>query len=73
MEMSPLPVTGCKNKDMPNAQAGRDLYCVTPAVTRVLGFSVLIRTTASFNRHVRQAKWCQRAYSDPDPRGGFGI
>ena len=45
---------------MPNALwAGRDLYCVTPAVTRVLGFSDLIRTTAPFNRHVRQAKWCQ--------------
>jgi hypothetical protein len=31
-------------------RAGRDLYCATPAVTRNLGFSGLIRRTAPFSR-----------------------
>jgi hypothetical protein len=38
--------------------AGRDLYCVTPAVTRGLGFSGLIWRTTPFNRLLRLARGC---------------
>jgi hypothetical protein len=36
--------------------AGRDLYRATPAVTRGLGFSGLIRRTAPFSRLLRHAR-----------------
>jgi hypothetical protein len=36
--------------------AGRDLYRATPAVTRDLGFSGLIRRTASFSRLLRHTR-----------------
>jgi hypothetical protein len=45
-----------KFRPTPGAQglwAGRDLYRVTPNVTRGLGFSCLIRRTAPFNRLTR--------------------
>ena len=38
--------------------AGRDLYRATPAVTRCLGFSGLIRMTAPFSRLLRHARGC---------------
>jgi hypothetical protein len=38
--------------------AGRDLYRATPAVTRDLGFSGLIRRTAPFNRLLRHTRVC---------------
>ena len=38
--------------------AGRDLYGATPAVTRDLGFSGLIRRTAPFSRLLRHAWGC---------------
>jgi hypothetical protein len=38
--------------------AGRDLYCATPAVTRDLGFSGLIRRSAPFSRLLRHAWEC---------------
>jgi hypothetical protein len=45
--------------------AGRDLYRDTPAVTRGLGFSSLIRRIAPFMTH----KGVRRIYSSPDPHG----
>jgi hypothetical protein len=39
--------------------AGRDLYRATPAVTRDLGFSGLIRRTAPFNSLLRHAWGCR--------------
>jgi hypothetical protein len=50
-----------KFRPMPDAQglwAGRDLYCATPAVTRDLGFSGLIRRTAPFSRLLRHTRGC---------------
>jgi hypothetical protein len=41
--------------------AGRDLYRATPAVTRGLGFSSLIRRTAPFSRLL----WHSRGYRGP--------
>jgi hypothetical protein len=38
--------------------AGRNLYCDTPAVTRDLGFSGLIRRTAPFSRLLRHTRGC---------------
>jgi hypothetical protein len=38
--------------------AGRDLYRATPAVTRDLGFSSLIRRTAPFSRLLRHTRGC---------------
>jgi hypothetical protein len=38
--------------------AGRDLYRATPAVTRDLGFSGLIRRTAPFSRFLRYTRGC---------------
>jgi hypothetical protein len=38
--------------------AGRDLYRATPAVTRGLGFSGLIRRTAPFSRLLRHTRGC---------------
>jgi hypothetical protein len=38
--------------------AGRDLYLATPAVTRGLGFSSLIRRTAPFSRLLRHTRGC---------------
>jgi hypothetical protein len=38
--------------------AGRDLYRATPAVTRDLGFSGLIRRTAPFSRLLRHPRGC---------------
>jgi hypothetical protein len=38
--------------------AGRDLYCATPAVTRDLDFSGLIRRTAPFSRLLRHMRGC---------------
>jgi hypothetical protein len=38
--------------------AGRDLYRVTPAVTRGLGLSSLIRRTAPFSRLLRHTRGC---------------
>jgi hypothetical protein len=46
--------------------AGRDLYRVTPAVTRDLVFSCLIRRTVPFIRLLRHTR---RIYSNPDPHG----
>jgi hypothetical protein len=37
---------------------GRDLYRATPAVTRGLGFSGLIRRTAPFSRLLRHTRGC---------------
>ena len=39
--------------------AGRDLHRATPAVTRDLGFSGLIRMTAPFSRLLRHARGCR--------------
>jgi hypothetical protein len=47
--------------------AGRDLYRVTPAVTRGLGFSCLIRKMSPPTRH--KGMW--RIYSKPDPHDQF--
>jgi hypothetical protein len=61
MEASPLPVKDCKLKPMLGAQglwAGRDLYRATPAVTKDLGFSGLIRRTAPFSRLLRHTRGC---------------
>ena len=61
METTPLPVKGCKIRPMLGAQgpwAGRDLYRATPAVTRGLGFSGLIRRTAPFSRLLRHTRGC---------------
>jgi hypothetical protein len=61
METSPLPVKGCKFRPMLGAQglwAGRDLYRATPAVTRDLGFSGLIRRTAPFGRLLQHTRGC---------------
>jgi hypothetical protein len=61
METSPLSVKGAKFRPMLGAQglwAGRDLYCATPAVTRDLGFSALIRRTAPFSRLLRHTRGC---------------
>jgi hypothetical protein len=41
-----------------NLWAGRDLYHATPAVTRDLGFSGLIRRTAPFCRLLRHTRGC---------------
>jgi hypothetical protein len=38
--------------------SGRDLYRATPAVTRGLGFSGLIRKTAPFSRLLRHTRGC---------------
>jgi hypothetical protein len=38
--------------------AGRDLYRATPAVTRGLGFSGLIRRTAPFSRRLQHTRGC---------------
>jgi hypothetical protein len=38
--------------------AGRDLYRATPATTRDLGFSSLIRRTAPFSRLLRHTRGC---------------
>jgi hypothetical protein len=38
--------------------AGRDLYRTTPALTRYLGFSGLIRRTAPFSRLLRHTRGC---------------
>jgi hypothetical protein len=56
METWPLPV---KFRPLPGAQglwAGRGLYRATPAVTRNLGFSGLIRRTAPFSRLLRHTR-----------------
>jgi hypothetical protein len=39
--------------------AGRGHYRATPAVTRDLGFSGLIRRTAPFSRHLRHTRGCR--------------
>jgi hypothetical protein len=49
--------------------AGRDLYRATPAVTRDLGFSGLIRRTAPFSRLLRHTRGMLRTYSNPYPQG----
>jgi hypothetical protein len=41
--------------------AGRDLYRATPAVTRDLGFSGLIRRTAPFCRLLRHTRGCGKS------------
>jgi hypothetical protein len=47
----------------------RDLYRVTPTVTRGLGFSGLIQRTAPFSRLLRHAGGCLiRDSSDSNPR-----
>jgi hypothetical protein len=48
--------------------AGKGLYRATPAVTRGLSFSGLIRRTAPFSRLLRH-KGVWRIYSNPDPHG----
>jgi hypothetical protein len=40
--------------------AGRDLYRTTPAVTRGLGFSGLIRRIALFSRFLRHTMGCEQ-------------
>jgi hypothetical protein len=60
VKTSPLPVKGCK-MPMLGAQGlwtGRDLYCATPAVTRGLDFSGLIRRTVPFRRLLRHRRGC---------------
>jgi hypothetical protein len=59
MDMSPLPVKGCKFKPLLNAQdfgAKRDLYRATPALTWHIGFSGLIRETVPFSRVLRHMR-----------------
>jgi hypothetical protein len=56
METSPLPVKGYKIQAFPRRSgplSRGDLYRVTPAVTRNLGFSGLIRRTAPIRRLLR--------------------
>jgi hypothetical protein len=50
--------------------AARDLYRATPAVTRNLGFSGLIRRTAPFSRLLWHTRGCGGSDSNPDPHGG---
>jgi hypothetical protein len=51
--------------------AGRDLYRATPAVTRDLGLSDLIRRTAPYSRLLRHTRGCEGSIliSNPDPQG----
>jgi hypothetical protein len=61
METSPLPVKDCKIWPMVGAQrlwAGSNLYRATPAVTRGLGFSGLIRRTVPFSSLLRHTRGC---------------
>jgi hypothetical protein len=61
METSTLLVKGCKIWPMLGAQgfrAGRNLYRATPAVTRGLGFSSLIRRTTPFSHLLRHMRGC---------------
>jgi hypothetical protein len=51
--MKTSPLLGAKG-----LWAGRGLYRVTPAVTRDLGFSGLIRRTAPFSRLLRHTRGC---------------
>jgi hypothetical protein len=63
-----------KSSPMLGAQglwAGRDLYRATPAVTRDLGFSGLIRRTAPFSRLLRHTRSVWRTYSNPDAHGSI--
>jgi hypothetical protein len=53
--------------------AGRDLYRATPAVTRGLGFSGLIRRTAIINRLLRHTRWCGRSILTQIPTWGGGL
>jgi hypothetical protein len=50
---------------------GRDLYRATPAVTRDLGFSGLIRRTAPFWSPLATYEGMWRIYSNPDPHRFF--
>jgi hypothetical protein len=60
--METLPVKGCKiwayaRRSGPlQLWAGRDLYRATPAVTRDLGFSSLIRRITPFSRLLRHTR-----------------
>jgi hypothetical protein len=59
--METLPVKDCKFRPMLGTQglwAGKDLYRATPTVTRVLGFSRLIRRTAPFSRLLGHTRGC---------------
>jgi hypothetical protein len=60
METSPLPVKGCKIYAYARRSGplSRDLYRATPAVTRDLGFSGLIRRTAPFSRLLWHTRGC---------------
>jgi hypothetical protein len=50
--------------------AGRDLFRATPAVTRGLGFSGLIRNPdRPIQSPLTTRKGMRRIYSNPDPRG----
>jgi hypothetical protein len=49
---------GLQNLDTQGLWAGRDLYRATPAATRDLGISGLIRRTAPFSRLLRHAREC---------------
>jgi hypothetical protein len=57
--------------------AGRDLYRATPAVTRDLSFSGLIRRTTPFSRLIQspltthEGMW--RIYSNPDPQALVSV
>jgi hypothetical protein len=56
------PRRAAKFRPMLGAQglwAGKDLYRATPAVTRDLGFSGLIRRTAPFSRLLRHTRGCR--------------
>jgi hypothetical protein len=62
MDMSPLSVKAAQFRTMIGAQsfwAGWDLYRATRAVTRVLGFTSLIRRTVPFDRLLRHTRGCR--------------
>jgi hypothetical protein len=45
--------------DAQGLRAERDLYCATPAVTRDISFSGLIRRTTPFRRLLRHTRGCR--------------
>ena len=54
-------------------RAGRDFYRATPAVTRGLGFSGLIRMTTPFSRLLRHARGCWGPILSRIPTGSFYL
>jgi hypothetical protein len=71
METSSLPLKGCKIEayaQLPRLGAGRDLYRVTPAMTRGLGFSGLLEGPFHLIA-LTTYKGMWRTYSNLDPHG----